>query len=310
MVTTRQNSKHSNDNIWLFEPSHDKHTRRKQLINAIRKLVGEMKYCQAVAQVRNSMAIGTNSRILMSILKVLRRIVSRTVWDDIMKRCSMHSNPIHYICRYCDSVKFVNEIIIKTGSSYIEVGNTYHTTLLHAACRNHNPIASIDIITMLIKQAPISLKMYDIKGCLPLHHACEFSNSEQVIIEVIRGNREALIIKNANGRIPLQMATSYNTTHASRAISRVVLLEQPILEQSSDNVMHLYYSSMPAQEQVIIRVILIVQRRFGKLDEFCWLTWLPKDTVLRIIKWLAMKVLARIGLKPKAEFAIKLSKLI
>lgn len=110
--------------------------------------------------------------------------------------------PLHMILRENPPLDIV-EILLKTAPETLRMKDEHGWLPIHLACFKG---ASLEVVNLLIEAYPDSAKVRDDAGWLPIHDACCYASSLEVVNLLIQAFPESLNIQDDYGWLPIHRA--------------------------------------------------------------------------------------------------------
>ena len=247
----------------------------------------------------------------------------------------MHQAPLLFLCEHSTAVEPVQAFLEHHRAEVKDV----LSFVAHCACRNTSA-AALEIINMLrgVDKQKVKRKKKEAidkehvhkkqkrdhliltpeesisifrsvesstKQHLPLHTICitkhKLFQTAEVVRAVISAHPAGLLVHDASGRLPLELACQNSLT-----VARAVMQAQPILKDCSEQTMALYCAALTDKARHLVQALLMVQRR--PRQGSAGLDALPMEVLLIVIKHLCAILIATGGLDGMASFAARLSK--
>jgi ankyrin repeat protein len=165
--------------------------------------------------------------------------------------------PVHYLCHHTSHPAVIKLINLRFPDAITET-NDVCATPLNMVC-GHEDVSceAIEALTRLYSRA---LRIPDNDGRTPLHSACEFGASVQVVRLLINKFREALSMKNDMGATPLKTACLRDISDASEKdvyfeVVKLILESYPEALTMGDNdgntPLHIVFDDQEASKRVL-----------------------------------------------------------
>lgn len=144
--------------------------------------------------------------------------------------------PLHYACANGASEDVVRLLLEAYPGGVVEVDKRQRTPLHFALCNNLECPVSESLAKMLVRpfQETSAASVGDENDMLPIHYACAYGSSEEVLRLIIEGYDGGVVRLDFKGRSPLHFVMGNSDRENSVEVMKLILKNMELLEHREE----------------------------------------------------------------------------